>query len=504
MQGGVGRVRDEGAGLEQGGNWWRGCGTEQEWAVIGGEDAGVDAGVGVGAGAGAGAGAGVDHVLKHLVEYRWEEARRHHNNSAKMMAVASAEKRPLKRQKLGPPDVYPQDAKQKEDELDDVSVKQGFTHRPQIQDEYSSAQNTSITPAKVANYFNAILKKKAECNQLPDTARKKQQINIKDNFWLVTPRSKAAIEAWFKDLAGSKPLTSLAKKVPIFSKREDMFLTLCEYSVPMLRATWFIKMTSAYQESKVAESKIKKRQQPDIAQEWTQTLTRLLREQLNKIAEIYLGNPSAATPPVGAPAGSSTPGGTMTSPASVTSTPSSTPAQPPQSSPHNPGSSSGSTPAAGTGQNTTAAQLAHVLRNWNYCLQLAHFMYQEGLLDRQELLEWVVDAFVRWRGSEHDVVLRVVLPLPLQYLDEITQSEYLSRKLAHYSAVKLTQLCHDSGYSSPRPQSPVNPSSNGLVCWLSLFILCVSGFHLIGQSCTFILTPSVTGRLSIFILVTIW
>lgn len=36
-----------------------------------------------------------------------------------------------------------------QDELDDVSVKQGFTHRPQIQDEYSSAKSTSITPAKV-------------------------------------------------------------------------------------------------------------------------------------------------------------------------------------------------------------------------------------------------------------------------------------------------------------------------------------------------------------------
>lgn len=36
-----------------------------------------------------------------------------------------------------------------QDELDDVSVKQGFTHRPQIQDEYSSARSTSITPAKV-------------------------------------------------------------------------------------------------------------------------------------------------------------------------------------------------------------------------------------------------------------------------------------------------------------------------------------------------------------------
>ena len=66
---------------------------------------------------------------------------------------------------------------------------------------------------QVADNFNIILKKKAELNQLPDTGRKKQQINIKDNFWLVTLRSKNAIEAWFKDLAGYKPLTSLAKKV---------------------------------------------------------------------------------------------------------------------------------------------------------------------------------------------------------------------------------------------------------------------------------------------------
>ncbi|XP_069936794.1 mediator of RNA polymerase II transcription subunit 12-like protein, partial [Cherax quadricarinatus] len=125
------------------------------------------------------------------------------------------------------------------------------------------------------------------------------------------------------------------------------------------------------------------------------------------------------------------------------------------------GSGSGAPAATGTGQPTTA-QLTHVLRNWNYCLQLAHFMYQEGLLDRQELLEWIVETFVRWRGTEHDVVLRVVLPLPLQYLDDITQSEYLSRKLAYYSASKLAQLCHDSGYSSPRPQSPVNHSNNGI------------------------------------------
>ena len=106
-------------------------------------------------------------------------------------------------------------------------------------------------------------------------------------------------------------------------------------------------------------------------------------------------------------------------------------------------------------------KMCYFLKVCIHAIIFSSLFAQEGLLDRQELLEWVVDAFVRWRGSEHDVVLRVVLPLPLQYLDEITQSEYLSRKLAHYSAAKLTQLCHDSGYSSPRPQSPINPSSNG-------------------------------------------
>ncbi|CAL4069283.1 unnamed protein product, partial [Meganyctiphanes norvegica] len=368
-----------------------------------------------------------------------------------MLGLATAEKRPLKRQKLGPPDVYPQDPKQKEDELDDVSVKQGFTHRPQISDEYGSAQNTNITSAKIASNFNAILKKKAESNQLQDTGRKKQQINIKDNFWLVTARSKTAIEAWFKDLQGYRPLTTLAKKVPIFSKREDMFLKLCEYSVPMLRATWFIKMTSAYHESKVAESKIKKRQQPDISQEWTQTLVRLLREQLNKIAEIYLGTSNTSNSGSGSTTSGTGGQGGMSSGSSGNTTP----GQQPQTSPHSQGTS-------GCTNTPSSPQLPQVLRLWHYCVQLAHFMYQEGLLDRQELLEWVVEMVVKWKGPEHDVVLRVVLPLPLQYLDEITQSEYLSRKLAYYSAQKLAQLCQDSGYSAPQPQSPSNHVANGM------------------------------------------
>lgn len=42
-------------------------------------------------------------------------------------------------------------------------------------------------------------------------------------------------------------------------------MTLYEFSVPMLRAAWFIKMSSAYIAA-ISEAKIKKRQLPDPSQ----------------------------------------------------------------------------------------------------------------------------------------------------------------------------------------------------------------------------------------------
>lgn len=91
---------------------------------------------------------------------------------------------------------------------------------PQLSDEFGTARNCNITPSKVGSYFNAILSKKEELNTLPDSGRKRQQINTKDNFWPATARTKNAIENWFKDLAGNKPLINLSKKVIV-----EFFLT---------------------------------------------------------------------------------------------------------------------------------------------------------------------------------------------------------------------------------------------------------------------------------------
>lgn len=115
-----------------------------------------------------------------------------------------------------------------------------------MQDEYGSARNTNFLPNTFGTFFSGILSKKQEINTFHDTAKKKPPINTKD-AWLVTQRSKLAVDAWFRDLStGAKTLTQLSRKVPIFNKKEEIFLQLYEFQIPMLKAAWFIKMSSAY------------------------------------------------------------------------------------------------------------------------------------------------------------------------------------------------------------------------------------------------------------------
>ena len=113
-----------------------------------------------------------------------------------------------------------------------------------------------------------IQEKKEEANTLPDTGRKRQVINARDNFWLVTQKNKAAADNWLKDLAtgtsldakGRSIYTVLARRVPIFNKKEEVLISLCEHNVPIMRGVWLIKMTAAYHLAMSETSKTKKRQ----------------------------------------------------------------------------------------------------------------------------------------------------------------------------------------------------------------------------------------------------
>lgn len=75
-----------------------------------------------------------------------------------MLGTHLYEKRPLKKPRIGPPDVYPQEPKQKEDELTSVNVKHGFLTMVHLNDEFGTAKNCTITASKVVKIL--ILRKK--------------------------------------------------------------------------------------------------------------------------------------------------------------------------------------------------------------------------------------------------------------------------------------------------------------------------------------------------------
>uniref|UniRef100_A0A8I3W4V1 Mediator complex subunit 12L n=1 Tax=Callithrix jacchus TaxID=9483 RepID=A0A8I3W4V1_CALJA len=324
--------------------------------------------------------------------------------------LLSYEQRPLKRPRLGPPDVYPQDPKQKEDELTAVNVKQGFNNQPAFTgDEHGSARNIVINPSKIGAYFSSILAEKLKLNTFQDTGKKKPQVNAKDNYWLVTARSQSAIHSWFSDLAGNKPLSVLAKKVPILSKKEDVFAYLAKYSVPMVRATWLIKMTCAYY-SAISEAKIKKRQPADPNLEWTQISTRYLREQLAKISDFYHMASSSGDGPVPVP-----------------------------------------------------PEVEQAMKQWEYNEKLAFHMFQEGMLEKHEYLTWILDVLEKIRPMDDDL-LKLLLPLMLQYSDEFVQSAYLSRRLAYFCARRLSLLLSDSPnlLAAHSPHMMIGPNNSSI------------------------------------------
>lgn len=93
------------------------------------------------------------------------------------------------------------------------------------------------------------------------------------------------------------------------------------------------------------------------------------------------------------------------------------------------------TPSTNT---SSEAEQKLALRQWIYCVQLLKYMYEEGLLDRQEVLGWILELLEKTKSQpSDDGILRLFLPLALQYLDEFVQSELLSRRLAHLCCKKL-------------------------------------------------------------------
>jgi len=153
--------------------------------------------------------------------------------------------------------------------------------------------------------------------------------------------------------ANRRPYSALLKKVPIFNKREEVLVTLRENEVPTCRAVWYVKMCAAYSNAMTEVKTNKKRQVSDPSQEWTHALTRFLKDQLQEIL-------------------------------------------------------SSSSDDSTKNENSTAH------KNWIYTLEMCEYMYNQGLLDRQEFLQWVLEMVEKCKYPD-DPLMRMVLPILVSF-----------------------------------------------------------------------------------------
>ncbi|EDV28883.1 uncharacterized protein TRIADDRAFT_52197 [Trichoplax adhaerens] len=203
------------------------------------------------------------------------------------MAIFNREQRPLKRPRIGPPDCYPQMTKQKEDDLSSDTLKNGFKNVELVEDEIGSAKPfvTVCNFSRLGSHFKAITEEKQRLNNVYDVNKKKNQVNLKDVYWPVTAKNRTNLNAWLQDLAINKSLKDLSKKIPTLNsnRKEEVFQLLSDNSVPLARSAWFIKLLSTgYNTS--SDSK-KKRPGGDLSHDWTQSLTKYLKDLLSKLSD---------------------------------------------------------------------------------------------------------------------------------------------------------------------------------------------------------------------------
>lgn len=207
-----------------------------------------------------------------------------------------------------------------------------------------------------------------------------------------------------------------------------------------------------------------------VLAEWTGTLIKFLKDQLSKLQEYYhMGNHVANTSNNNSTTNTScNSNGTAGTNNSSSNSNSSGNNNSNNNSANNSNSASNNT-SNGSANNqpptpTSSSQSATgstmneehklALKQWHYCVQLAKYMFEEGLLDRQELLQWILELLDKIRSSpSEDGILKLLLPLALQYLEEFIQSELLARRLAYLCCRKLAHMCNNVE-SNNNPQSP--------------------------------------------------
>ncbi|KAJ1359720.1 hypothetical protein KIN20_018505, partial [Parelaphostrongylus tenuis] len=163
---------------------------------------------------------------------------------------STADKRILRRHKIGPPDVHPQEPRQEEDNLSNERLRKGYQVGTTPYEHESLLFNSRSTKldrldeahTKFGVLLNSVLHRKGEINANLDKERRKIGRRPERNLHRQRRKERAS---WFTDLARGKALSELAKKVLTIKRREEGLEYLCDYKIPSFRALWYLKVTAA-------------------------------------------------------------------------------------------------------------------------------------------------------------------------------------------------------------------------------------------------------------------
>ncbi|KAF9107477.1 RNA polymerase II mediator complex subunit [Mortierella sp. AM989] len=300
---------------------------------------------------------------------------------------------------LGFPGIFPQRPGQDEDQMTLNNVKNGYIDKGIIQNETVSAQGILADvlqdPKKLQDlgaFMVEVLKKRQESNKIigPSTFRPPSRATLNDQ----------KKEQWMSDLSGSVSLRRLSKSVPHGFKGDKLLESLAQRQVPMLRATWYIKIV-ALSEMQANRSR-PTNTQDQYSTGWTGVVNKFLTKQLGEI------DPQSGSKPA--------------------------------ASALNPGSG-----AQNIKPWTSEEAKEKWETKWRYSVMLTKWQYNEGLLDHRLFLRVMVEQLLIL-GFEQVALL---LSLISMFLSEYTRSRLLMRLLIEGLLYVLQSLQRHPSYNQP-------------------------------------------------------
>ncbi|KAJ1354270.1 hypothetical protein KIN20_011147 [Parelaphostrongylus tenuis] len=294
---------------------------------------------------------------------------------------STADKRILRRHKIGPPDVHPQEPRQEEDNLSNERLRKGYQVGTTPYEHESllfnsrSAKLDRLDEAhtKFGVLLNSVLHRKGEINANLDKERRKNRETAGAQFASAKAKERAS---WFTDLARGKALSQLAKKVPTIKRREEGLEYLCDYKIPSFRALWYLKVTAALTGSPNT-TKQKKSISDLFSAEYKDIFVKAIKEITIRMWDVN----DISTCPI-------------------------------------------------------------YKERWIYISNLSKSAFEDGVIERQDFLNELCDIFSdffvrRVKNEEKLPQLRIYLLFLTQFLRHINNNLILARRLAHMIAMKL-------------------------------------------------------------------